>query len=81
MNKEITINELYDALRIQKAMGNGKKKILLAEDDEGNGYRPMYFTVTPMERFVGEDGENYLDYSNLHGISSKDALENYIVIG
>lgn len=75
--KEITVKDLYFALAKEMTNGNATKKILVADDDEGNGYHPIYFAVTPMENFERED----LDCCFLHGVDVDDALENYIVIG
>ena len=77
MDNVFTIQDLYAMLQAQMKMGNGHKKILLSDDDEGNGYHPMYFGVTPMSKFRKE----YLELAFLHGVSVDDAKENYIIIG
>lgn len=73
----LTLSELYTAIRSEIAKGNGEKTVLVADDDEGNGYHPIYFAVTGMENFDEED----LGWCNMHGVSPKDAKENCIVIG
>ena len=40
--KAITVDELYRALAIARKYGFGDKKILLSNDDEGNGYHECF---------------------------------------
>ena len=75
--KPITLEQLYAAIGSEVNKGNGKKIVLVADDDEGNGYHPIYFSVTPMERFDEED----LAWCNLHGMTASEAKANGIVIG
>lgn len=75
--KALTLNELYIAIRDEIIKGNGKKTVLVADDDEGNGYHPIYFAVTGMDNFDVAD----LEWCNMHGVSPKEAKENCIVIG
>ena len=51
MAKVITVEELYKHCKIQIGEGNGKKKILLSSDDEGNEFHEMFFTFTPTDGF------------------------------
>ena len=55
MEDIITVEELAKACAAQIKAGNGKKKILLADDDEGNGYHSMYFLFTPAKECLGGD--------------------------
>ena len=41
----VTVERLLKCLQDQVAKGNGKKKILLSNDDEGNGYHEMYYEI------------------------------------
>ena len=68
-----TINELYEELKKQRALGNGEKKILIATDDEGNGFRPMYYLIS--------ETKGNVDYSTLYGISKEEAEENCVILG
>lgn len=49
----VTVERLLKLLQEQVNKGNGKKKILLSNDDEGNGYHAMYYEVT--EDVAGND--------------------------
>lgn len=47
--KTLTIEVLYKLCQNQILSGNGKKKILLSDDDEGNGYHECYYHFTPID--------------------------------
>ena len=53
--KQLTLKDLYDAIKTQIEKGNGDKIVLVADDDEGNGYHPIYYSVTEGETFDEED--------------------------
>ena len=42
----VTVERLLKLLQDQVDKGNGKKKILLSNDDEWNGYHEMYYEIT-----------------------------------
>ena len=71
--KTITVKEAFSALLAEMKKGNGDKKLLIGNDDEGNGFRPMLFTVSPTEGNVSP--------STLWGVEYDDAIKNYLIIG
>lgn len=71
--KVVTVKRLYDLLKNEIANGNGSKKILLGTDDEGNGFRPMFYEISRTEG-------NVSPYT-LMGVSYDDAIKNYLIIG
>lgn len=73
MAKILTIDELYSILRTERTKGNGKKKIMISTDDEGNGYHPLFFGVTP----ITED----FSYSTFYGVSFEDAKNDCVILG
>lgn len=73
MAKVITIDELYSILRTERIKGNGKKKIMISSDDEGNGYHPLFFGVTP----ITDD----FSYTLFYGVPFKDAKNDYVILG
>ncbi len=75
---EVTVIELYNLLRDEILKGNANKKILLSNDDEGNGYHIMYFGVTPTTEFAADDF-NYLQTP--HGVSNEELMSEYIILG
>lgn len=75
--KKLTLNDLFLAINDEIRKGNGDKVVLVADDDEGNGYHPIYFAVTPMDCF----DLSSLSCCNLYGIAPADALKKCIVIG
>lgn len=56
MNKQMTVEELFVLCGKELVKGNGKKNIVLSDDNEGNGYHGMFFGFTP----VDEDFTNYI---------------------
>lgn len=44
--KAVTVNHLLKLCQMEIAKGNGKKKIMLSNDDEGNGFHECFFTFT-----------------------------------
>lgn len=76
--KRITLRDLYAAIAREMAKGNGDKIVLVADDDEGNGYHPIYYTITPTE---GNFSEEIFAISNTYGISPKDCMEKCIILG
>lgn len=78
--KTITVDELYKALAQARKAGMGSKKIMLSNDDEGNGYHECFFSVTTDLTEFGFDkgwGSSMLPY----GVSPEDAVNNYVIIG
>ena len=76
----ITVDELYKALGQARKDGFGKKKILLSNDDEGNGYHECFFTIsTEMEKFGF--GEGWAAGMLPYGVSPEEAVRDYVIIG
>ena len=81
-----TVNELLELCKQEVENGNGDRKILISNDNEGNGYHALYYDFTPAEEiFVDEDGEydeDDLPYGMKYDIKVKGgALEDFIVLG
>lgn len=76
---QITVDDLYKALAQARKDGFGRKKILLSNDDEGNGYHECFFTVaTDVKSFgFGEWGAAMLPF----GVSPEEAENDYVIIG
>ena len=56
----MTVNQLYEACRIQIGIGNGEKNIIISNDEEGNGYHDLFYSFlsspTEVERAVDSTG-------------------------
>jgi hypothetical protein len=51
----MTIEQLYELCKMQIQAGNGKKKIVISDDNEGNGYHGLFYGFTPVtEEFVDD---------------------------
>ena len=72
--KGITIDKLYEMCKEQKALGNGKKKILMTSDDEGNRYHQAWFGLED-----GNDCKDYIQMGQLCATESKN-LSDYVVL-
>lgn len=73
--KGITIEQLYKECAKQIKAGNGKRHVLLSNDDEGNGYHELFFGFTPTEKCVSDD------YLLPYGVTMQEAEKEYIVLG
>ena len=74
----LTVNQLIKELQKAKESGLGEKKILISEDDEGNGYHELFFGVTTNVADVvgGTYGPN-LPYN----VDEKKAAKEYVILG
>lgn len=74
--KAITVNQLLEACKKAKKEGYGKKKILITNDDECNGFHELFYLLTPVEKF----GD--VDYVNLpYGCTKEKVERDYIILG
>ena len=77
----LTIDELWRLCVEKRKQGQGKKKILISGDDEGNSYHELYYGFTPTTDPNG--GEDFFDASYIvkpYGITD-DNIDEYIVLG
>ena len=78
--KAITVNELIkDLVKVSQA-GFGNKKILISQDDEGNGYHELFFSVTTDVKSFGF-GKGWAAGMLPYGVSAEDAEQNYVILG
>ena len=54
MNKQMTVNDLFELCKKAIREGHGNKNIVLSDDNEGNGYHGMFYGFTE----VTEDFED-----------------------
>ena len=79
-NQALTIDELYrDLAKLRKA-GFGSKKILISQDDEGNGYHELFYSVNTDVKSFGFN-ERWAVCMLPYGVSPEDAENNYVIIG
>lgn len=74
--KAMTIDQLYTILGKLRRAGLGNKRILLSDDDEGNGYHEMFFGVTPPSEDMF-----YFGSELPFGVTLEDAMKNYVIVG
>ena len=73
--KQIQLKDLYhECQRIMKE-GKGEKYLILSDDNEGNGYHGMFYTLLEVTK------DNKDDIGDLIGDNAEPDLENLIVVG
>jgi hypothetical protein len=75
MAKQIKLKELYDECKKQMALGNGEKFLVVSDDNEGNGFHGMFFTITPIEPKM----KDY--YEHLIMDSCETNADNILLVG
>lgn len=73
--KQIKLKDLYQACKAQMEAGNGEKSLVVSDDNEGNGYHGMFYSLTTITP------ENVDDFSDLIRDSSESDIKNIIVVG
>ena len=68
----LTVKDLYKLCAEEIKSGNGGKKILLSDDDEGNGFHHLFYSFSNVEETIGND-----DYLLPYGADK----ENFIILG
>ena len=63
---QLTVSELYKFCLTEIAKGNGNKHIVVADDNEGNGYHGLFYGFTPCTEEFKNDiyDSNYSDEEN-----------------
>ncbi len=74
---QLTIKDLYINLREEVRKGNGDKFIVVADDNEGNGFHGLFFGITS----EAEDIKEAVEFS--HGIydSQENDLNKLVILG
>lgn len=52
---QMTIERLCELCKMQVQAGNGKKKIVISDDNEGNGYHGLFYGFTPVTEEFEDD--------------------------
>ena len=51
MNKPITVEELEKLCKYERLRGNGKRVIMISDDEEGNGYHYLWYQFQTPEEY------------------------------
>lgn len=79
--KELTINDLAKLIKAEIKKGNGDKKILISDDEEGNGYHQLFYGFCP-----AKDEHEELDFFTSNyllkpfGVTDEN-VSDYIILG
>ena len=79
--KQITINDLWKACVEERKKGNGKKKILVSSDEEGNSFNPLYYLFTPTKD--PNEEQDFFDAAYIDkpcGVTDEN-INDYIILG
>lgn len=68
---QLTVKDLLQACKKECQNGNGDKFIVVADDNEGNGYHGMFYAFTPVDEF---DEEYFYD-------TAETNKNNLIILG
>lgn len=71
--KQLTINELLKFCQQQVKKGNGNKKIVISDDNEGNDYHGLFYAFTKIAEYQKE-------YYQIYD-SETDDINEIIVLG
>lgn len=75
--EQMTVRKLYMELKELMQKGQGDKKIIVADDNEGNGYHGIFYSVTAEANLVQEN----VEASNGLSDSAERNYENLVIIG
>lgn len=74
MTKRLTVRDLTQLCLMEMKKGNGDKKILLSQDDEGNGFHALFYPFTPLD-------ESFLRYIHCSLDVNEENMDEYIILG
>lgn len=72
----MSIEALYKECEKQIKQGNGKKRVMISNDDEGNGYHELFYSFTTPIQYGNMD-ESLLPY----GVTKEEFDYGYIILG
>ena len=75
--EQLTVKVLYELVQKEMLKGNGNKKIVLADDNEGNGYHGMFYGFTSKPSVVKET----IEYSGGVYDSETDDPKEIVILG
>lgn len=73
--EQIKLKELFEACRVLMKAGHGEKSLVISDDNEGNGYHGMFYTLTVITP------ENVDGFVGLIDDNNEADIHNIIVVG
>ena len=74
MAKILSVRDLTKLCMEEVRNGNGDKKILLSQDDEGNGFHALFYHFTPLD-------ESFLRCIHSSLDVTEENMDDYIILG
>ena len=75
MERAITVDELKQWCLQVSAKGLGSRKIMISQDDEGNGFHALYFAFSMPKQCISKG------VSLPYGVDEETAEKEWIVLG
>lgn len=75
--KQLTVKQLYALLIEEITKGNGDKKIVVADDNEGNSFHGLFYGITSEPNDIKENIENS---NGIYDSQEKD-LNKIVILG
>lgn len=79
-NGQITVKDLPKLCEIEIKKGNGDKCIVVANDNEGNGYHGMFYGLTDVSKVFDLDENSTIEDFDIYD-TAEENLENLIILG
>ena len=82
MNEQLTVKTLYEYCEREIKKGNADKKIVISDDNEGNGFHGLYYAFTELTKTSqGTYSEEVQEYINNIYDSGDTNPDNLIILG
>jgi len=56
---DITVERIFMACAHEMAKGNKDKKILISDDNEGNGFHELCYLFSPVDKYIKEIASDF----------------------
>ena len=79
--KQLTVYELYNCLARAIKEGYGDKKVIVADDNEGNSYHGMYYGLTYKEDEVANCLDEEILGATVYDLEEDTNIDELVIIG
>ena len=73
--RQVTVTDLFNLCKKEITKGNGSRKIVISDDNEGNGFHGLFYQFTE----ITEEDKDY--YSSLIYDSEETDLKKILILG
>ena len=79
--KGITVEQLCNECLKLMTSGNGKRHIMISNDDEGNSYHELFYGFSPNLQNEVNFGDSWAEGMLPYGVTATQAKKSYIILG